>query len=305
MPSAFKEAQHTWYYYSRSQASNYRAVSSIPVMSKTLEHAVVRQMVSHLHSAGLMPQHQLAYRKGQSTEMALSKSVPTWSETGQWQPHSASIVGLVGHVWHGRPCHIAGALIEVLWHQRLHSAVDSELPHWPLVHCVSWRLQVIETQATLQHPSRARCWAYFCSFCTRPTSVVWLRNMECARTSMQMTRSCIFRPHRMKRPALKVDCSSVWMQLPVGWRPTTSKLTMPRLTLCIVRLAGARISWAAVKYRLVGLLFSHLRWFATLVSFLTSSCHLAFISVSLSVAASTNLEASRAVWNPCQLKLLN
>jgi len=42
-------------------------------LSKTLEHAVSQQMESNLSSAGLLPRHQSAYRKGHSTETALVK----------------------------------------------------------------------------------------------------------------------------------------------------------------------------------------------------------------------------------------
>ena len=47
---------------------NYRPVSNLPVLSKTLERAVSQQMESYLSAAGLLPRHQSAYRKGHSTE---------------------------------------------------------------------------------------------------------------------------------------------------------------------------------------------------------------------------------------------
>jgi len=52
---------------------NYRPVSNLPVLSKTLERAVSQQMESYLSAAGLLPRHQSAYRKGHSTETALVK----------------------------------------------------------------------------------------------------------------------------------------------------------------------------------------------------------------------------------------
>jgi hypothetical protein len=52
---------------------NYRPVSNLSVLSKTLERAVCHQMESYLDSTGLLPQHQSAYRKGHSTETALAK----------------------------------------------------------------------------------------------------------------------------------------------------------------------------------------------------------------------------------------
>ena len=52
---------------------NYRPVSNLPVLSKTLERAVSQQMESYLTAAALLPRHQSAYRKGHSTETALVK----------------------------------------------------------------------------------------------------------------------------------------------------------------------------------------------------------------------------------------
>ena len=39
---------------------NYRPVSNLPVLSKTLERAVFEQMASYLSAAGLLPRHQSA-----------------------------------------------------------------------------------------------------------------------------------------------------------------------------------------------------------------------------------------------------
>jgi len=52
---------------------NYRPVSNLPVLSKTLERAVSQQMESYLSAAGLLPHHQSVYRKGHSRETALVK----------------------------------------------------------------------------------------------------------------------------------------------------------------------------------------------------------------------------------------
>ena len=53
--------------------ANYRPVSNVPVLSKTLERAVSQQMESYLGTYGLLPQHKSDYRKGHSTETALVK----------------------------------------------------------------------------------------------------------------------------------------------------------------------------------------------------------------------------------------
>ena len=54
-----------------NEAGNYRAVSNLSVLSKTLEKAVSQQLERHLPSSGLFPSHQSAYRKGHSTESLL------------------------------------------------------------------------------------------------------------------------------------------------------------------------------------------------------------------------------------------
>lgn len=52
---------------------NYRPVSNLSILSKTLERSVCQQLGVHLDTARLLPQHQSAYRKGHSTETALAK----------------------------------------------------------------------------------------------------------------------------------------------------------------------------------------------------------------------------------------
>jgi len=53
-------------------SGNYRPMSDLSIVSKTLEHVTVPQMESRLHSAGLIPPHQLVYGKGHSTESSAS-----------------------------------------------------------------------------------------------------------------------------------------------------------------------------------------------------------------------------------------
>ena len=52
---------------------NYRPVSNLSVLSKTLERAVHQQTENYLSEANLLPSHQSAYRKHHSTETALLK----------------------------------------------------------------------------------------------------------------------------------------------------------------------------------------------------------------------------------------
>jgi hypothetical protein len=51
--------------------ANYRPVSILFVLLKTLERIISGQVISYLTAADLLLLHQLAYRKGHSTEMAL------------------------------------------------------------------------------------------------------------------------------------------------------------------------------------------------------------------------------------------
>jgi len=50
---------------------NYRPVSNLSLLSKTLEKAVSQQLEWYLTRAGLFPSHQSAYRKHHSTESLL------------------------------------------------------------------------------------------------------------------------------------------------------------------------------------------------------------------------------------------
>ena len=56
-----------------SVLSSYRPISNLPFISKVLERAVNERMLQHLHSNGLLPEHQSAYRRSHSTETALLK----------------------------------------------------------------------------------------------------------------------------------------------------------------------------------------------------------------------------------------
>ena len=50
---------------------DYRPVSNLEFMSKTIEHAVTSQLTQHISENNLMEPMQSAYRSGQSTETAL------------------------------------------------------------------------------------------------------------------------------------------------------------------------------------------------------------------------------------------
>ena len=52
---------------------NYRPVSNLEFMGKTLEHAVTSQLTQHISDNNLMEAMQSAYRSGHSTETALTK----------------------------------------------------------------------------------------------------------------------------------------------------------------------------------------------------------------------------------------
>ena len=48
-------------------------MSNLLFLSKVLERVILRQLVAHLSSNGLLPKFQSAYRKGHSTETAVLK----------------------------------------------------------------------------------------------------------------------------------------------------------------------------------------------------------------------------------------
>ena len=56
-----------------SVLSSYRPISNLPFISTVLERAVNERMLLHLHSNGLLSEHQSAYRRSHSTETALLK----------------------------------------------------------------------------------------------------------------------------------------------------------------------------------------------------------------------------------------
>jgi len=74
-PAVFKEASITPVMKKRgldaADTSSYRSISNLPVLSKLLEHLVVRQLMGYLSSADLLPSLQSGFRQGHSTETAV------------------------------------------------------------------------------------------------------------------------------------------------------------------------------------------------------------------------------------------
>ena len=77
VPSSFKDAYITPLLkksgLDETTVGNYRPVSNLSVLSKTLERAVHQQIENYLSEANLLPSHQSAYRKHHCTETALLK----------------------------------------------------------------------------------------------------------------------------------------------------------------------------------------------------------------------------------------
>ena len=65
-----------------SVLSSYRPISNLPFISKVLKGVVNERMLLHLHSNGLLPEHQSAYRRSHSTETALLKITSDCSRHG-------------------------------------------------------------------------------------------------------------------------------------------------------------------------------------------------------------------------------
>ena len=54
-----------------SEVNNYRSVSLLPFLSKTLKRAIFNQLSSYLHLNNLLDPHQSGFKAGHSTETAL------------------------------------------------------------------------------------------------------------------------------------------------------------------------------------------------------------------------------------------
>jgi len=112
-------------------AENYRPESNLSMLSKTLECAVLQQVELHLHSAGLLPPHQSAYKKGHSTETALVKVC-------------ADLIKAVDN-------HALLALLDLsetfdtVDHAILLEHLDPELSHRPIIHRATLWQRVAET----------------------------------------------------------------------------------------------------------------------------------------------------------------
>ena len=62
-----------------TQASNYRPISLLPVVSKVLERVVYEQLQAYIKTRpAILPTQQFAYRKGHSCDDALSLHVNRW-----------------------------------------------------------------------------------------------------------------------------------------------------------------------------------------------------------------------------------
>ena len=78
-PSEWKIAKITPLFKSgnSSNIDNYRPISILPALSKILEKAVHRQLVDYLESNSLLYKKQFGYRKGKSTEIAVTYFIDT------------------------------------------------------------------------------------------------------------------------------------------------------------------------------------------------------------------------------------
>ena len=64
---------------SRSDPSNYRPISIIPVVAKVFERIVYDQLYHYLNENDLLSQHQSGFRSLHSTVTALIEATDNWS----------------------------------------------------------------------------------------------------------------------------------------------------------------------------------------------------------------------------------
>jgi len=99
---------------------NYRPVSNLPVLSKTLERVASQQIESYLGAAGLLPRHQLAYEYGKVTlQRRLSyKGLlrPHWHD-GFRRTRTTGTLVIIGFR-HRRPRHPPDTPVSVAWNVR-------------------------------------------------------------------------------------------------------------------------------------------------------------------------------------------
>ena len=57
------------------QVENYRPISVLPVLSKVVERVVHSQLNTHLYQLDFLYRHQYGFRRGHSTEQAITQSV--------------------------------------------------------------------------------------------------------------------------------------------------------------------------------------------------------------------------------------
>ena len=75
VPDLWKVARVTPLYKSddKLQVENYRPISVLPVLSKVVERVVHSQLNAHLHQLDFLYQHQYGFRRGHSTEQAITQ----------------------------------------------------------------------------------------------------------------------------------------------------------------------------------------------------------------------------------------
>ena len=92
IPSIWKHAKVRPLYKSgaKDELSNYRPISTIPILSKKAEKWIHMKLLSYLNQRQLLNQKQNGFRSGHSTETALLHMADTWLQA----INDINIVGL-------------------------------------------------------------------------------------------------------------------------------------------------------------------------------------------------------------------
>ena len=111
-----------------TDTSSYRPISNLSVLSKPLERLVVRQLMSYLTAADLLPRLQSGFRSGHSTETAVLRVLADILQAVDRGDSAALILLDLSAAFDTRPLHPSAAPADELRCQRHRSPLVPVVP---------------------------------------------------------------------------------------------------------------------------------------------------------------------------------